>query len=273
MVSHRSVGLSQALANLYVGRDQVAWYWRFTAFAAAWLILAGFLILPAAFDGEAKLNINKGAISIYAITALVVGYVFSVLLPGLASSSLGLVNILYNITVRRSQTLNAASTTAVTLAAITTIVYGIAALITLRKVTCIRHPEARQISSIANQDNSYLFLPEEELTRQQLLRLLMQKDADRAPSPAASQETFHIDLPESPSGRQDRSGYLTMPSPSFGGRSRSASASAAPHGLNGWSNELEFDSERERLVQLLRQDDRVASRDLREVEIEMGDRR
>ncbi|KAL8971420.1 MAG: hypothetical protein Q9183_001067 [Haloplaca sp. 2 TL-2023] len=43
---------------------------------------------------------------------------------------------------------------------------------------------------------SYHLLPEDEMQRQQLLRLLLQRENDKKPSPDASQSTFRIDLPD-----------------------------------------------------------------------------
>ncbi|KAL8688410.1 MAG: hypothetical protein Q9218_005670, partial [Villophora microphyllina] len=44
---------------------------------------------------------------------------------------------------------------------------------------------------------SYQLLPENEMQRQQLLRLLLQRENSKKPSPEAGQSTFHIDLPDS----------------------------------------------------------------------------
>ena len=54
-------------------------------------------------------------------------------------------------------------------------------------------------------------LPEDELQRQQLLRLLLQQETNKNPSPQESQQTFRIDLPTG-------SGRVTAPQTVYGGR-------------------------------------------------------
>ena len=70
-------------------------------------------------------------------------------------------------------------------------------------------------------------LPEDEQQRQQLQRLLLRTDGDKT-SPAASQSTFRIDLPESLKCTQEsnriNTPYLTAPSNVYEGRSRSVGA-------------------------------------------------
>lgn len=66
-----------------------------------------------------------------------------------------------------------------------------------------------------NGSESINLLPEDELQRQQLLRLLLQKEGDKKSSPAASQSTFWIDLPDSlKHGRETKqpTSYLSPPS-------------------------------------------------------------
>ena len=68
-------------------------------------------------------------------------------------------------------------------------------------------------------------LPEDEQQRQQLLRLLLQKENAKNSSPAGSQRTFWIDLPDSLSrGRESKqiSSYLTTPSNIHDGRWRAS---------------------------------------------------
>lgn len=58
------------------------------------------------------------------------------------------------------------------------------------------------------------FLPESEQQRQQLLRLLLNKKADKPPSPDSSQSTYRIDLPSERNAQGTRKvggGYLAIP--------------------------------------------------------------
>ena len=78
-----------------------------------------------------------------------------------------------------------------------------------------------------NGSESINLLPETELQRQQLLRLLLQKEGDKKSSPAASQSTFWIDLPDAlKHGRETKqsTSYLSPPSHIHEGPRRSLSS-------------------------------------------------
>ncbi len=115
-------------------------------------------------------------------------------IPHITSSILGLINIIYNKSIRRTPNWTDGASVAVALAAISILGYTIAALLTLRKLHMVRVRDAthRLVSSKSTSD----FLPETELQRQQLLRLLLQQEETQAASPQTStQHTFKIDLP------------------------------------------------------------------------------
>ena len=109
-----------------------------------------------------------------------------------------------------------ASISALVLALASSTIYAALAILTSRKISSIRS----QDSGRGNRTDceSLRLLPEDELQRQQLLRLLLQKEEDKA-SPAAS--TFRIDIPEnSKVSATTTTTYLAAPSTVYGGQNR-----------------------------------------------------
>ncbi|KAI9701104.1 MAG: hypothetical protein M1836_001773 [Candelina mexicana] len=188
-----------------------------------------------------------------------------IFLPSLTSCSLGLINIIYNLTITPNPKLNGNFAAAVSLAAISTVLYGTAAIFTFRKISRVRKPRTNYRALSPWQDDA-LWIPEDERTRQQLLRLLLKPGPDKAPSPAATQDTFRIDLPDASAEERDANGYLTMPRNVY--ESRSRSNSGATRELGPW----ERLQGRDRSVGSPRPDGRPPSREDRRVEIEMSER-
>jgi len=113
--------------------------------------------------------------------------------PCLSSCIFGLFNVIYNLSIHRNSVprWNASSIVAVTLAAASTLIYLIFALITYRSIHTVRSRDAMHRH---NSDGEAL-LPEDEMQRQQLLRLLLHKDGKKVSS-EASRSTYRIDLPD-----------------------------------------------------------------------------
>lgn len=141
--------------------------------------------------------------------------------PCLSSCIFGLFNVIYNISLHPSSVprWNASSIVAIILATVSTLVYLIFALITYRSIHSVRSRDAMHRH---NSDGEAL-LPEDEMQRQQLLRLLLHKDGKKVSS-EASRSTYRIDLPDTLrrvtthlSAPQHVYGFDTRPS-----RSRSA---------------------------------------------------
>ena len=145
--------------------------------------------------------------------------------PCLSSCVFGLFNIIYNLTIRpKSASLwNASSISALAVATALTLVYTVFALLTFRKIYAVRSRDAMHRH---NPDGEAL-LPEDEMQRQQLLRLLLQRDGKKVSS-EISRSTYRIDLPDMP-GRVTT--HLLAPQNVYAhdaGRSRSRSAPIDP---------------------------------------------
>ncbi|KAL9588884.1 MAG: hypothetical protein Q9203_002322, partial [Teloschistes exilis] len=88
-----------------------------------------------------------------------------------------------------------ASIAAIIVASISSAVYLTLALYTFRRIHMVRNRDAMHRHNSGGE--SYHLVPEDEMQRQQLLRLLLQRENSKKPSPEAGQSTFHIDLPDS----------------------------------------------------------------------------
>ncbi|MCJ1417871.1 hypothetical protein MMC32_004216 [Xylographa parallela] len=113
-----------------------------------------------------------------------------------------------------------ASISALILALASSIIYAALAILTSRKISSVRsHDFGRRCRA---DSESHTLLPEDELQRQQLLRLLLQKEGDKA-SPAVSQSTFRIDIPENSKASATATTtatYLAAPMTVYGGQNR-----------------------------------------------------
>ncbi|MCJ1364380.1 hypothetical protein MMC16_003490 [Acarospora aff. strigata] len=78
-----------------------------------------------------------------------------------------------------------------------TTIYGVISLLMFHKISIVRKRDALHRRPSSWQEDSSSLLTEDDAQRQQLLRLLRKSNGDRAPSPALSQSTYRIDLPES----------------------------------------------------------------------------
>ncbi|OCL13650.1 hypothetical protein AOQ84DRAFT_371977 [Glonium stellatum] len=208
-------------------RELVPWYWRFIALAASWMILGGYLIIPALYDSDPKLRFSKGVLSIFVVALMTAGYSFtallcfacrnkafqaeSVFLPSLASSALGFLTVLYNFASSKRFIWNTAAVVTIVLAASFSIIYGMLLWWTHRRLAQIRaqtndrpnntwsDPSFYQnfIANMYPATRAPVEVPpptEDDLVKSQMATLLMK--ADPGPSPDASQSTFRIDLPE-----------------------------------------------------------------------------
>ncbi|KAF6232916.1 hypothetical protein HO173_008879 [Letharia columbiana] len=204
----------RTLIDLYNEKDQTLWYWRAAATLSALLIMIGFLIFPSAFKQNASLTISSKSATITAIVLLVLGYVLSfvtalicrswifqldiIFVPCLSSSVLGLINILYSLsTHEKSLQWTSSSIVALVLSTISTLTYTTIALLTFRKIHIVR---ARDAMHRYHSESTDAMMPESELQRQQLLRLLLQQEDAKQQNPDNGQSTFKIDWP----GNADR---------------------------------------------------------------------
>ncbi|KAI9783110.1 MAG: hypothetical protein M1839_004279 [Geoglossum umbratile] len=233
------------MVNLYIQRDQIRWYWRAAATAAACLIFLGFIVFPSAWSEQSKVKFNTNFLTAFSICMLVLGFVTTCLLcwqcrnisfqldvlftPCLIASVLGLVNVAYNLVVNGA-VWNSISIAAVTLAVTSTVAYSAAAIGAARSIDSIRKREARLRDPNTWHEDSSL-LPEDEMTRQQLLRLLLKSDSDKPPSSGTNLSTFRIDIPDY-RAEDEEERYLARPPSTYAGRSRSGSRTSADQHLS-----------------------------------------
>ncbi|KAF2843781.1 hypothetical protein M501DRAFT_1006238 [Patellaria atrata CBS 101060] len=217
----------KSLEDLNSGRDTVPWYWRVVALAASWMILGGYLILPATYDKDPKLRFSDAVLDVLIGALLTAGYSFTgllcfacsnwifqaeaVFLPALQSSALGLLTLIYCFLSSSRYQFGTGAIVATALSLSSTLVYSGLLLWTYRRIARVRKPHSSSHSITSHSGSSYYSnfltnmypssrhtapatpLTEDELVSQQMAALL--KKADPGPSPEASRSTFNIDWP------------------------------------------------------------------------------
>jgi len=123
-------------------------------------------------------------------------------------------NVIYNFVIRSSLSWTPTIITAIAIALASTTIYAILSILMFHKISIVRRADALHRRPSSWQEDSSSLLPEDDAQRQQLLRLLRKSDADRAPSPALSQSTYRIDLPETVNVARQSNMYNQYPSPS-----------------------------------------------------------
>ncbi|KAI4159643.1 MAG: hypothetical protein LQ342_006410 [Letrouitia transgressa] len=202
--------------------------------------LDSFLILPTAFPNSKHSGVSKKNSGIIAGLLLAIGYILSAVLrifckswlfqfdviyiPCLSSSVLGLFNVLYSLGTQPGNKgkWNKASIAAIVLSTISSVSYLVLSLVMFRKIYIVRTRDAMHRHH--STDESINLLPEDEMQRQQLLRLLLQRENGKKLSPDLSQSTFRIDLPDSLRRNET---HLTAPQNIYGNHSRGRSVPPA----------------------------------------------
>ena len=246
------------LYDLYVERDAITWYFRILATTGTWLILAGYIIFTFAATSNLKdLTADQTTLIVAATTLLVIGVVLTiltylfvtswlfrfdvVLIPTLISSSIGFLAILLHQGIHQKVTFGQPLVyLPILFAALGILVCASLALWTHRGIQRIRASDNRRREHRSQYQESPAWqadstdsaaakllpdLPNEELQRQQLERLLFKRHADRAPSPDAQSNTYRIDLP-APDNKNINNHQRHLSVPSNSGRLRSSSAGA-----------------------------------------------
>lgn len=157
-----------------------------------------------------------------------------------------------------------------------TTTYIIISIFTYHKISIVRRRDALHRRPSSWQEDSSSLLLEDDAQRQQLLRLLRKTDGDRAPSPALSQSTYRIDLPESVNvARQSHiyeqhltPNYIATPEIAYEGRSRSQPPTTAQR--TPWESQTRGGAVSEGSTSPLSRDLSSASREQRRQEIEMN---
>ncbi|KAL8675527.1 MAG: hypothetical protein Q9168_000039 [Polycauliona sp. 1 TL-2023] len=137
---------------------------------------------------------------------------------------MGLINVLIRLghNPGMQSIWDSSSIAAVVLAAVSSATFLTLTLITFRKVHMVRARDAMHRHH--SDSESYHLLPEDEMQRQQLLRLLLQRENSKKVSTDASQSTFRIDLPDSLRRMETRltapqNVYESRDSPNYNNRS------------------------------------------------------
>ncbi|KAI4107935.1 MAG: hypothetical protein L6R37_001367 [Teloschistes peruensis] len=203
----------ETLIDLYEERDRTAWYWRTAAILSAAVIMLGYLIFPTSFPNNHSDGLSASTSGLAAGLLLALGYVVSVItafackswlfqmdvifVPCLFSCVLGLINVIITLGTSHGEASkwSGPSIAAIIVASISSAVYLTLALYTFRRIHMVRNRDAMHRHNSGGE--SYHLVPEDEMQRQQLLRLLLQRENSKKPSPEAGQSTFHIDLPDS----------------------------------------------------------------------------
>jgi hypothetical protein len=144
------------------------------------------------------------------------------------------------------------------------LMYGSAALFVYRKIILVHNLDHLRRARPSSWADDASLLTTDEMQRRQLLRLLFNKDTDRAPSPDATQSTFRIDMPDVNSPREGAR-YLSLPNTSHDYRSRSA----PPVSWEMRPSPRHSTWERPPSAYLQSRDTSPSSRDLRRAEIEL----
>ncbi|KAL4934428.1 uncharacterized protein BDV17DRAFT_249234 [Aspergillus undulatus] len=179
---------------------------RFLAPLSSHLALIGFLVMPLAFgDEEKSASVNKTAIVIVASILIGIAYslslflvlyysdertflVRSLLVPGLISNSLALLNVLLNIFCRGLLPLALLEILSLSFSVAFTSLYAVGAL-------WLSSHGAREMSREVS-DRETILLTDEEMQRQQLQRLLEQNSPRKSLSPRAVQKTYRVNHPD-----------------------------------------------------------------------------
>ncbi|KAF7593849.1 hypothetical protein BBP40_010784 [Aspergillus hancockii] len=181
--------------------------WKFLAGLSSNMTLVGFLVIPLAFEGAEKNSYKDKTGTIAAALALIgsassLSFILfcaqyhkrtyllhSVFLPNLFSNLIGLLNVLLNILCRNLLPLGRLEIVGAALAASFTVLYALSALGVYGRGIAdeIRADEP---------DRPTELLTEEEMQRQQLLRLLQENKSKKKLSPKVIQKTFHVKVPE-----------------------------------------------------------------------------
>ncbi|OJD22317.1 hypothetical protein ACJ73_06337 [Blastomyces percursus] len=201
--------------SLGILEEDLRWYWKLLASISAWLLLAGFVVFPLAIDNNAD-NMRGGQFALAATgTALVgVGYLVCVGFCLRWRKKHYLVDFIFMYAnynpehfiarhgtdddckpapadLRRLAPLTALSIAVITISSVSTALFGAAAIYNSHNVVFVPRR-----SAFRRGRNGEVSVDDAELQRRQLLRLYLQQDADRAPSPEVTQSTFRIDLPD-----------------------------------------------------------------------------
>ncbi|PLB48254.1 hypothetical protein P170DRAFT_476879 [Aspergillus steynii IBT 23096] len=179
--------------------------WRFLASLSSNLLLIGFLVIPLAFESPTQEPVSK--VNSVVAAAVLIGFadalvlilicfqydkreylIRSIYLPGLTANLIGLLNVILNILCRDLLPIGDVEAASLGLACSFAFLHALGALWVYGRMVA---EETRMYGP----KNEAALLTEEEMQRQQLLRLL-QENNKKGTSPKVTQKTFQVKVPE-----------------------------------------------------------------------------
>ncbi|THC98299.1 hypothetical protein EYZ11_002232 [Aspergillus tanneri] len=183
-------------------REPVRSPWKFLASLSSNLLILGFLVIPLAFKSPTQEPASKvdsvvaAAVLIGiadALTLILICFqydkrqylVHSIFLPGLTSNLIGLFNVILNIVCRDLLPIGQVEAASMGVACAFAFLHAFGALWVYGRMVAeeIRVPGSKHV-----------LLTEEEMQRQQLLRLLQENK--KSPRPKVTRKTFQVKVPE-----------------------------------------------------------------------------
>ena len=230
MLRGNYLSLGATSTRLYSEKDHVSWYLKLAITISTWLVLAGYTLFALIFTSPSdNIKVSRGILTALASAFLVTGYagagagmVFSksllfrldsVYLPFFLTSIAGLIEVVANHSIHKKFPVSHTYIIApLVTASTTTIIFGGLSIITWRRVNNVKEVGERTGAPMAKWETARsgqygdpaastellaMEIPEDEAQRRQLLRLLIAREQERAPSPETSSRhsTYHIDLP------------------------------------------------------------------------------
>ena len=240
--------LRRTIFDLYIEKERLPWYYRTSALIASWLALGGYILSALVFTSDpSNLQTSRTVLTSIAAALLIIGYlttaliawlsrsllftIEAVLFPITTSSFIGIVAVVFNHALHKTFTIPNLSYIYAPLVTSIVTTFTCFALLILshRRISSIKESDNRRGVSRLSQGYSdsfryssttelvplHMHIPEDEAQRKQLLRLLLKREAARAPSPDNG-STYHIDLPpalaETEPPRYTHTRHLSVPS-------------------------------------------------------------
>ncbi|KAL1962405.1 hypothetical protein VTN77DRAFT_9744 [Rasamsonia byssochlamydoides] len=230
-------------------KPRISMYWRILATVSSWMLLAGFLLFTVALETKCEmLRVDRLGLEIVAVALVGLPNVVSVSLvlmfrehhkflfnriyiPFFGSSLLGTFNAAIHILFRGLTPLSTVGLAYIILSSVSTAGYGLAAFCSYWKIdvgfsrrdktppTLDQQQQQRQPQwspywpPVTDDTRTALLnnIDDDELQRQQLLRLLRSNSADTPPSAELVKNTFRIELPEVVNPHRDQNRYAAVP--------------------------------------------------------------
>ncbi|MDI1487747.1 MAG: hypothetical protein OHK93_007019 [Ramalina farinacea] len=195
----------KTVIDLYNERDFTPWWVRTIAsLSAIFLMTSSALISSLIFALLAVFT----SIALAVLTTSWLFHLDSIFVPHLLMSILGLISCVYNIGTHTEGQFNSRMIGGLILAVVLVIAYTIASLLAFRKIYMVRAREALHRPTSTSTSKTFA-MPENELQRQQLMRLLTSQGGaangtGTLDSSASAEATYKIHWPTAPTSQHSR---------------------------------------------------------------------